>query len=184
MRRAFRILSRSRWYSLTSIAVIALNVAFAATVLAAVDGSLFLPLPYPQSTRLSAVLTGFAALPDTFGYRLVRCSSMAERPSPWSARCLTCGSSIKRWRFAAWLFISFAVVALVTVGASVLTIVAMTTSWQTPTDDPLAWGIAVGLLLSMIVLGTAAPALRASRVDPVKALREDYGANAAVREVR
>jgi putative ABC transport system permease protein len=55
-RQAGRSLSRSPWFTGATIGVVALGIAFAATVFAVVDGVLFRPLPYPEPDRLFSVI--------------------------------------------------------------------------------------------------------------------------------
>jgi ABC-type antimicrobial peptide transport system permease subunit len=43
--------------------------------------------------------------------------------------------------------------------------------YETPLHDPLVWSASMLILLAIAVAGTLIPAARASRVDPVKALR-------------
>ena len=43
--------------------------------------------------------------------------------------------------------------------------------YETPLSDPLIWFTSVAILFSVALVGTLIPAARASRVDPVKALR-------------
>ena len=43
--------------------------------------------------------------------------------------------------------------------------------YKTSRFDPLAWAAAVLVVTGTIVIGALVPALRASRVDPVRALR-------------
>jgi predicted permease len=43
--------------------------------------------------------------------------------------------------------------------------------YETPLSDPLVWSASVAILVLVALVGTLIPAMRASRVDPVKALR-------------
>jgi len=43
--------------------------------------------------------------------------------------------------------------------------------YKTSVYDPVAWSLAAGALVAIAVIGALLPSLRASRVDPVKALR-------------
>jgi ABC-type antimicrobial peptide transport system permease subunit len=43
--------------------------------------------------------------------------------------------------------------------------------YETPLHDPLVWSASMAILLAIAIIGTLIPASRASRVDPVKALR-------------
>ena len=43
--------------------------------------------------------------------------------------------------------------------------------YETPLSDPLVWSASVAILVLVALVGTLIPAVRASRVDPVKALR-------------
>jgi predicted permease len=65
-RQTIRSLARSPWYTATAIAVIALGTALGTVIFAIVDGTLFKPLPYPDSSRLFAVSLGYSRLPDPF----------------------------------------------------------------------------------------------------------------------
>jgi predicted permease len=64
--QTIRSLARSPWYTTTAIAVIALGTALGIVIFAIVDGTLFKPLPYPDSARLFAVSLGYSRLPDPF----------------------------------------------------------------------------------------------------------------------
>jgi predicted permease len=64
--QTLRSLARSPWYLATAIAVIALGTALGTVIFAIVDGTLFKPLPYPDSSRLFAVSLGYSRLPDPF----------------------------------------------------------------------------------------------------------------------
>jgi predicted permease len=64
--QTIRSLARSPWYTATAIAVIALGTALGTVIFAIVDGTLFKPLPYPDSARLFAVSLGYSRLPDPF----------------------------------------------------------------------------------------------------------------------
>jgi predicted permease len=55
-RHAVRSLTRSPWFAGATIGVVALGIAFAATVFVVVDGVLFRPLPYPHPDRLFSVI--------------------------------------------------------------------------------------------------------------------------------
>lgn len=68
LRLALRALFRSPWYAATATGTIALTIALGATVFAVVDGVLFKPLPYPESSRLFTAVgsaTPAGALTDT-----------------------------------------------------------------------------------------------------------------------
>ena len=45
--------------------------------------------------------------------------------------------------------------------------------FETSARDPLAYGVAIGAVLLMTLAATVLPGLRASRVDPLVALRMD-----------
>ncbi|HWB31114.1 MAG TPA: ABC transporter permease [Vicinamibacterales bacterium] len=64
--QTLRSLARSPWYLATAIAVIALGTALGTVIFAIVDGTLFKPLPYPDSSRLFAVSLGYSRLPEPF----------------------------------------------------------------------------------------------------------------------
>jgi putative ABC transport system permease protein len=73
--QAIRSLSRTPWYSLTVIGVIALAMTLTTSVLAVVDGLLLKPLPYRQPDRLFALFPGHSELvaeksPPGVGWRV------------------------------------------------------------------------------------------------------------------
>jgi predicted permease len=56
-------LRRTPWYAATTIGVIALSMALATTVFAVVDGVLFKPLPYPDTSHVYVLTGGWAKHP-------------------------------------------------------------------------------------------------------------------------
>ena len=65
VRLVLRSLRGAPWYALAIVALLALGLSFATTVLGVVDGVLFKPLPFPDSDSLYAVRPGFSVfLPD------------------------------------------------------------------------------------------------------------------------
>src|ERR1041385_1187351 len=69
LRQILRALRRAPWYSATVIGVMALSLTLAIVVFAVVDGVLFKPLPYPQSSQLFAIDPGFPEFPETMPAR-------------------------------------------------------------------------------------------------------------------
>jgi putative ABC transport system permease protein len=61
-RHTLRSLRRAPWYLAATTAAIALGVGVASTVFAIVDGTLFKPLPYPQTDRLFAITNGWTTV--------------------------------------------------------------------------------------------------------------------------
>jgi ABC-type lipoprotein release transport system permease subunit len=46
-------------------------------------------------------------------------------------------------------------------------------TYQTPVYDVRAWAAAIGAISLVVLLGTLVPSIRASHIDPVRALRVD-----------
>ena len=43
--------------------------------------------------------------------------------------------------------------------------------YETPLTDPIVWSASAVILVTVALVGTLIPAMRASRIDPVRALR-------------
>jgi predicted permease len=78
-RYALRSLRRSPWYAVTTISVIAIAVALAASVFSIVDGALFKPLPYGDANRVFGVSLGYSRLAeDIAGFGITSEADVAE----------------------------------------------------------------------------------------------------------
>ena len=64
--QAMRLLRRAPWYAAALGFVIVLGIALSAAAFAIVDGALFKPLPYRDSSRLFAISTGWSKLAEPF----------------------------------------------------------------------------------------------------------------------
>ena len=59
------------------------------------------------------------------------------------------------------------------VGAAALSIVMRSQMYGTSTIDPVAFGAAIGVLMTTMLLATIVPAACAARIDPAVALRAE-----------
>jgi hypothetical protein len=154
------------------------------------------PRAFPGRILVTFARGGRASLADVTTWFAQRCPTC--RPAEIQMLSDALGTSIRPRRFNAWLFSAFGLSALgatrpgvvhqilreqVVAVAAGLLIGGFVAAWavrfvsaylyKTPIYDGWAWASAIAALLLVSLLGGLLPSLRASRVDPVQALRTE-----------
>jgi hypothetical protein len=194
LRYASRLLVRTPAFTVVAVATLALGIGTNAAMFSVVNATLLNPLPYPDSSRL--VLLSSTVQRDTLerrGFSYADFRDLRARTQTFDAVAAFSGESftvssadigvrlaLGAGRLETYRLVMTDALRLTVAGLAIGAIAAVPAArllssqlyGVTPTD-PVTYGVIMSLLLIVGIFATLVPARRASRVDPIVALRAD-----------